>query len=443
VLTADALRRLNIPTDSFSAELPAMVRAGLERLDQLQREDGGWGWFDNDAEDPFMTACAVLGLSQAKQQGFPVDDVRLRRGATRLREMAKAESDLNRLAFECYALSGLEPCSELDRLVAAKEKLTPYALATGALALYRAARPTDAGAFVKALTAAAREGHWVTDSWYYKWEDVTIETTALAVLALVEIDPKNPRIEPAVTWMLAQQADGRWKSTKDTAVAVHAILTHTVATGGELDSLARAVARAPGEEKRPELLKKVVVRVNGEVREILIDFNNLMGSRFQAHFPGSALKQGTNEVEIECPDQTEIEIECLVRSDGRRRSGAAKVAIDIKTDRAMESLHVGDEVEVTVTVTPVESLDYVLISSPVPAGCEVVRGSGVGDFARFEGRYEEAFIYVRALKEPMTFKYKVRSLFAGRFKIREASAAVMYDETQGGRGRASQAVVRP
>jgi hypothetical protein len=438
ILTGDALKRLKIPTESFSAELPAMVRAGLERLDQLQREDGGWGWFDNDSGDPFMTACAVGGLSEAKQQGFAVDDVRLRRGATRLCEMAKTETDLNRLAFECYALSRLTPCSELDRLVAAKGKLTPYALATGALALHRAARASDAADFVKALTAAAKDGHWVTDNWYYKWEDVAIETTAFAVLALLEIDPKNGQIAPAVAWMVGQQADGRWKSTKDTAVAVHAILAHTVATGGELDPLAQAI-----EGKRPELLKKVVVRVNGEAREILIDINNLLGSRFQAHFPGSTLKQGRNEIDVECPDQTGMEIECVVRVVAPLPSATPKIAIAIKTDRALEALHVGDEVEVTVTVTPSEPLDYVMISSPVAAGCEVIRGSGVGDCARFEGRFEEALFYVRALQEPMIFKYKVRSLFAGSFTIREPSAAVMYDESQGGRGRLSQAVVKP
>ena len=41
VLTADALRKLNIPTEKFAADLPGMVKAGLDRLYALQREDGG------------------------------------------------------------------------------------------------------------------------------------------------------------------------------------------------------------------------------------------------------------------------------------------------------------------------------------------------------------------------------------------------------------------
>ncbi len=442
VLTVEALKRVKVPCDAYSNELPAMVAAGLRRLGDLQRASGGWGWFDNDEEDPFMTACAVAGLLEAKRNGVAVDEVFLRRGIGRLREMAQAEKDLNRLAFECYALSRVEPCAELGRLVAAMDALSPYALAAGALALHRASKVSDAKAFVDALGSRAKDGHWVTESWYYRWENVAVETTALAVHALVEIDSKHARIVPAVTWLLAQQAEGRWRSTKDTALVIHAVLAYTLAAGGELDALARSIGRAQGEGKRPELLKRVTLRLNGTAREALIDFNNLIDSRFEVHFPGEALKPGRNTLVVECPDSTAIETECIVRTSASRANAPSRIAVKTTTSRPLESLHVGDEVEVSVLVEPKEALDYVMIASPVPAGCEVIRGSGEGSFARFEGRYEEALFYVRTLKEAATFKYQVRVLFGGEFTVRAPSAAVMYDEAAGGRGETAKAHVK-
>ncbi|HXX92253.1 MAG TPA: hypothetical protein VEN81_01385, partial [Planctomycetota bacterium] len=55
VLTADVLGRMGIPTEKFNASFEAMMRAGKDRLLALQRPSGGWGWFENDPEDPFMT----------------------------------------------------------------------------------------------------------------------------------------------------------------------------------------------------------------------------------------------------------------------------------------------------------------------------------------------------------------------------------------------------
>jgi uncharacterized protein YfaS (alpha-2-macroglobulin family) len=44
-------------------ELPKMVQAGLLRLYGYQHDDGGWGWWEHDETDAWMTAYVVFGLT--------------------------------------------------------------------------------------------------------------------------------------------------------------------------------------------------------------------------------------------------------------------------------------------------------------------------------------------------------------------------------------------
>jgi len=426
--TVEALRSLGIPTEKFSAELPKMVKAGLDRLYALQREDGGWGWFDNDDVDPFMTACAVAGLAEAKRLGYPVDAVRLERGFAKSASLAAAERDLNRLTYLAYALSYGPESPEIARLLAAKADLSSYALAATAIALARWKRAEAAEVRVL-LVSKAKGDHWETDSWYYKWENVTIETTALAVVALAE--EKAPVVEQAVAWLLANRTGNRWRSTKDTAVAIRAILAHVAATKGKLDRLASAV-EVGKKAGAPQLLRKPFVKLGGAERELLVDLNDPTSSRFECHFGARDLRVGESEITVVAPDDLECDVEGVLRTIGGKPE-ASGLSIDVTTDRALDALRLGDEVEVTVVVKGDAAYDYVMVEVPIPAGCEVIRGSGEGPFARFEARYEEGIFFLRTVgATPTRLKFRMRSLFAGRYTVAGPSAVVMYDERIGG-----------
>jgi uncharacterized protein YfaS (alpha-2-macroglobulin family) len=56
-----------------SAELDRMVRAGLDRVYFLQRNDGGWGWWREDDSSPYQTAYVLQGLHAARDAGITVD----------------------------------------------------------------------------------------------------------------------------------------------------------------------------------------------------------------------------------------------------------------------------------------------------------------------------------------------------------------------------------
>jgi uncharacterized protein YfaS (alpha-2-macroglobulin family) len=436
LLTADVLRSLHIPTEKFNAQFESMMRAGKDRLIALQRPSGGWGWFDHDAEDPFMTACAVHGLSECDRLGFKVDAVVLKRGRDRLRALAQEEADPNRLAYASYALG-----ESFERLIAQADTLSPYAQALLVLTLRKEQKP-EAARLAQTLAARVKDDHWETPNWYYKWDNVSIETTAYAIQALLAVDPRHPLIPKATEWLLGRRQANHWRSTKDTAVAIATLLQAT-----SLDSLAGAVGGEAGDPKREAILKKIGVTLDGgERREMLVDLNNPTRSVFEAHF--SRVNPGPNLLEFQKLDEQSdfrFELELTRRIfDERIHSESHGMSVHVSYDRPLETLRLGDEVTATLTVSAASPVDYVLALSPIPAGCEVVRGSGTGPFARFEDRYEKAIFFLRSVDEKAVhLTYRMRCAFAGRFSVLPAWAGLMYNEEVFGTGEALPAVIAP
>ena len=79
VLVADAMKKLGVGSNIDPQTLNKQVQAGLDRLYQYQHPDGGWGWWQTDDSQPFMTAYVLAGLAQAKAAGYDVEEDRIDR----------------------------------------------------------------------------------------------------------------------------------------------------------------------------------------------------------------------------------------------------------------------------------------------------------------------------------------------------------------------------
>src|ERR1700677_2165318 len=67
---AETLKKLNPSGLVSPTDLQAQIDAGLDRLHDLPHDDGGWGWWKEDASRVFITAYVVSGLAQAKSAGY-------------------------------------------------------------------------------------------------------------------------------------------------------------------------------------------------------------------------------------------------------------------------------------------------------------------------------------------------------------------------------------
>ncbi len=80
VLTYRALKELNLVDPTLEANLKEQVSIGLQRLNNQQHVDGGWGWWVNEKSSVTTSIYVVFGLVKAQQAGFPIDPAVLDKG---------------------------------------------------------------------------------------------------------------------------------------------------------------------------------------------------------------------------------------------------------------------------------------------------------------------------------------------------------------------------
>ena len=126
------------PTERLS-RVDRYATAGLQRLLDYQHDDGGWGWWKTDENDPFMTAYVVAGLAQAKAAGVPVAYGFVEKGAEWIKKDLAADPKLNAdlRAYMVYALTvaGQGDAALLNQVYSRRSNLSPYGMALLGLAL--------------------------------------------------------------------------------------------------------------------------------------------------------------------------------------------------------------------------------------------------------------------------------------------------------------------
>ena len=230
-----ALSQLGLAPAERVAGLDRLVSDGLRRLYDLQRDDGGWGWWKTAEPHAFMTAYALHGLVETRRAGYSLEAWRIGSAAGALRrlmqENPRAVADLK--AYAAYVLALAEHDSApamLDEAWAARGSAT--ATGWGLLALTMGAHKDPRGdEAAQALEASVQRSG---DLAWWKAErdtllgdigDASVEATAFALRALAARDPRHPLLEPAVRWLVLNRAQGTWwSSTKQTAMVLYALL---------------------------------------------------------------------------------------------------------------------------------------------------------------------------------------------------------------------------
>ncbi len=93
VLVSEALKKLGVKSNVDPAVLSKQVQAGLDRLYNYHHPDGGWGWWQTDDSNAFMTAYVLAGLVQARDAGYDVKQDMIESGrAWLLKEFAKTQN---------------------------------------------------------------------------------------------------------------------------------------------------------------------------------------------------------------------------------------------------------------------------------------------------------------------------------------------------------------
>lgn len=244
------LKHLEVDSPQMEANLLNVVNEGLRQLLEGQNFDGGWSWwpekFDfNAASDPFISAYVLLGLTQAADAGWEVNEYYLERTKEFLSTQLTQPSDLgtvwelDQLVFETYALrqSNLELGMILEGLYARRSELSPWAKALLALTLHDSGeKRTQVITLLSDLEADAIRSatgiHW--ESGHHSWvlPGSPLFNTAVGVYTLAQLDPASTSLGMALRYLLANQhSSNLWASPLETAWSLKAISAALQGTG--------------------------------------------------------------------------------------------------------------------------------------------------------------------------------------------------------------------
>ena len=163
----------NAIRSSTNGSCRTLSRTGLNRLADMQRADGGWGWWKSDDSNPYMTAYAVYGLSEAVAADIAFDRKMLDRGVDFLAKRVVEDGpvggqwwsrDDNVRTWMLYALSCADPSiilkseihDHLRKVYENRDDLTDYGRAMLAITLYRAGEREEAGIVIENFDNSVR-----------------------------------------------------------------------------------------------------------------------------------------------------------------------------------------------------------------------------------------------------------------------------------------------
>ncbi len=375
--------------------LDEVIRQSLARLDEAHQWHG-YGWWPGASPDLWMTAYVSWGLSLAADAGIEIPDTLAEKTHRSLIHAFNSSTRFDdSAAFALAALARLENLSSFAQLpdlqsrftaaFAERDRLSASGRAWLTLAAARFGtrdqtatllRNLDNGVQRASAAGLGNTAFWGATRNYWRASEGAVESTAITLLALLTLDPKNPLVEPAAHWLALNRRSSHWSSTRDTALAILALNSFLV-RHGNLD--------ASGEV---ELLANQT-----PIRRIAFSPDTLLQTPTAIEVPTSSLRPGENTFTLRHTSGRNPVLATALASSWARGDSVQSAAHLIAASRTFErhkaeptligelrltpellaphgSARVTEQVTARITLTVPNELEYLMIEVPKPAGCE-------------------------------------------------------------------------
>ena len=441
------------------------IDVGVAKVLRHQHEDGQFSLWPDSQTYPHLTAYALWGLTVAQQGGVVVPASVFDHGLAGLTEYANKhlgeDNNSASMAMAAYvmALRG-KPDASLDaRLYASRGTLPKWgqAFLLRALALAKAdPRQTAELEKLLLLNLVQTDGGLATVHETSSREELDMywgsdaRSTALTLLALLEVDPQSKRIEPLAAGLKSQRGrTGTWQSTQENVWALVALsqyakrgaageTTATISVGG-VAMPARVIAGAQ------------IATVQIPLAKVAI---------------GAAVRVGVSDGAHVSARVTEARVD--VGAGEHHGFTVFRRYLDAK-GAPVTTAKAGDLVTIRIEIGADETQRWVAVNDPIPAGFEAVNtklaesgaaadpAKGVGDGAGnardwrsyaawdYEEMHDDA---VRWFADYMTkgshvIEYQVRATTAGTFTAMPTTVEDMYHPDIHGRSDKRVVTVTP
>ncbi len=448
-----------VRVESGAAEPSADARQINERISALigqllatQLDNGGWPWCGRGGDaDPWTTAHVAWALGKARHDGFGVAEPAVQKLAAYLKQVF-ADAPPTHTELKTIALHGVSWLETADfghanRLYRNRESLSNAALAHLALVFARLERGSIATELLdvlakrlKEVRIAQRRGLLLPCEGCSAWMSSELETTGLALLAQLQINPSADNVPALVAYLgSSARADG-WRPHKARGPVIAALATYFARTQNEQANFELTVCRNGRELRkisssdptgsiRIDLTQADLVDAPGaEPGKQRIDFAfkgrgeyawAVTYSGFSSNFPDrKTLKNRPFVAEPRHVDPPPREY------NGRPIAAGFGVTSRAKSFRnAASNVPVGSVVAVNVHVwrpdrseSPAGDRDYVVVREAIPAGFRLLRESVSGGFAAWDFADNVLTLYYGS-RDVGTLSYRMVAATPGKYRV--------------------------
>jgi uncharacterized protein YfaS (alpha-2-macroglobulin family) len=427
--------------------VPAMVDDGLARLKKMQHGDGGWGWWETDDSDPFMTAFVLDGLVRAQEGGFDPSRLKIKDavvwGQKWLAEKHKNEKPTDRLYLAAVLARYGNTEAKLYLNLPDREKAKKLnAIEWSLLAMGRHYLGDQSGALFaldKVKLQMSRDGAFDRpEGWYGN------EATSLALQAMNVVSPGDPLADRVASGLLKRRQGDSWYSTRDTCFAILALAPVVAKDVAETGPRTVRI-KVPGAPDQTQILSgKSLVEPNSRF-EILLDgrpglFEISVSS---AGGPVYADAEARLFVAGDAPAVDGLAISRTYRllTPQRLENGTMKLLPSIKPIQLAKP---GDLLRCEIEINSIKDQEFVMIEDPIPSNLRITEQEDPevdGEWAYWWDkviiRDDRAAFFVRYLpKGKSSFAYNLRAEGIGVSNASPTSVGSMYDLAGTAYGRA-------
>ncbi|HKF43517.1 MAG TPA: alpha-2-macroglobulin family protein [Thermoanaerobaculia bacterium] len=432
--------------------------SALAKLLKAQTSSGGFPWWPGGPPSPYMTIYILHGFANALEFGAdaPRDAVERAWGYV----ASYVRDDLGRCmshggcweyaTFVNYTLSSYPDPAWYAKAFSPEDRQklldfsfkhwkehSPFSKAQLALVLKRMGRAADSKLVWDSVMDSAKTDpdlgtYWAREDRSWLWYNDTIETQALALRTLTELDPRDSRRDGIVQWLFLNKKLNQWKSTKATAEVV-ASLAHYLKSEGAL-SVREAVSVAVGSQRvtftfEPDQYtgKRNQVVVPGDK----LDPKTSSTVTVEKEGKGLAFASATWHFSTEkLPQEERGDFFSVTRRYFKRESTASGFVLKPWTEGM--TLAAGDEVEVQISLRSKHSAEYIHLRDPRAAGLEPENVLSRYRWDLGISWYEETrdsgtnFFFETLPAGEYTFKYRLRANMAGTFRVAPAQVESLY-----------------
>jgi uncharacterized protein YfaS (alpha-2-macroglobulin family) len=473
VMVASLLKKIDLSDKSIEKDLPDYIQSGLMMLYKRQHDDNGWGWYEFDETDAYMTAYVLYGLLEAKrllpETGIPitVDEGVIKRGTASLISQLDTIKEDSVKVYALYVLSYTDKLKVawLDELYEKRDKLTPISQAMLLLAYENMGIEGKAKDLYDMLMKEKIQEngyvHWGyagEEFYWWDWQADPLETTAYVLRVMARRDVANPLIPKTIRWLIINRTGSYWRSTKATGKIIYAMTDYLTRTGETEPNYTMTIVLNGKELKRAKVTKGTMLTEAGTIT-----------------VKESDLKTGPNTIEITKDGKGSLYYSStFTYYTAAPEIGPKNAGFDVKrkyyllkrVQKKGELLYAkeplsgpvksGDEILVELTVSSDKKSKYFLLEDYYPAGCEaitddenyVISGDDFysGDwywwFAGREYRDERIAISMDSVNPgTYVFKYIMRAQNPGTYGVMPAEGYLMYFPARSGRTGSNRFVI--